>query len=820
VYTFKPASARILKLREEIRDRVLRHESERARIITEASKQYENVTPIIRRPLMHYELCKRMTLYIGDDELIVGSKGPHQFSCPSFIEQFPPIGEYHWMFQGIRGGEWQIGDDGLYHNPGGEELRHSVAPEDFEYLVEAGPYWRDKWLGVSADVWKPEAYDELARLNVSSYVNFGIGLAMLTPGHLVAGYKKIINTGYAAIRKQAQDWIDAHWNDLMGEDMEKYLFYRSAVIACDAAMLLVKRYAKACADKAAECGDAKRKAELARMADGLLWLSENPARNFWEACQGIMMYQVFIVNFEAIPSPSFGRFDQYVWPFLEKDLAAGTVTLDEAQETVDAFFLKANCFYEGAAGKLSDTTGIGNTYQHTTIGGVDPETGEDATNPVTYMVLETMGRLKLHDPTISLRINKDTPEKLWECALETSKAVGGLPLFQNDEIIIQSLVEELDFELKDARDYGLIGCQEIVGCGTDYPAPNGSNPPHASIWWGSVLNMAINDGTNPLNGEQARLRTGYLYDMKSIEEVREALTKMGRYIFKLFITVNNYTEYIVQRVMPEAPLSVSIEGCMEKGRDVISGGAKYNSYGGTATGLATLADALTTIKYMVFDKKLCTARELYDAFIANWEGHEILRQRILAEVPHFGNGDPYADMEMKFVCDLYYELCGECSSMRCKVYKAGLYGASDHIAQGRITWATPDGRRYGEPLADAASPAQGRDKLGPITVFNSSVCYDHSHYMGGIALNLRMHPSVLSNDQGVAKLRDATKVYFKQGGLEVQYNVVNTETLKKAQENPAEYRDLVVRIAGYSAYFIELGRDLQNDIIARNENRL
>lgn len=248
------------------------------------------------------------------------------------------------------------------------------------------------------------------------------------------------------------------------------------------------------------------------------------------------------------------------------------------------------------------------------------------------------------------------------------------------------------------------------------------------------------------------------------------------------------------------------------------GGAKYNSYGGTATGLATIADSLTTIKYMVFDKKLCTARELYDAFMANWEGYEPLRQKCLNAVPHYGNDDPYADEQMKYITSLYIGLCGEMHSTRAKVYKAGMYGASDHIAQGRDTWATPDGRKDAEPLADATSPAQARDLNGPTAVFNSTCCFDHSRVMDGIALNIRVHPSALDGEDGKRKLEDMTKAYFDNGGMEVQYNVVSADTLRAAQAHPEQYRDLVVRIAGFSAYFVEMSAALQNDIISRTEN--
>ena len=309
--------------------------------------------------------------------------------------------------------------------------------------------------------------------------------------------------------------------------------------------------------------------------------------------------------------------------------------------------------------------------------------------------------------------------------------------------------------------------------------------------------------------------------MNSMEEVKTAVKAMGSYILKLYVTMNNYTEYLTMHHAPHAALSISMEGCMESGKDAVNGGCKYNSFGGTATGLATLADSLAAIEYMCFDKKLCTTKELYDAVMANWEGHETLRQQILNKVPHFGNAYPYADKYMKWLCeDVYYEICGDCYSTRAKVYKAGLYGASDHVVQGYHTWATPDGRKAGEPIADAASPAQGRDRHGPTLVYNSSCCIDYKKYMDGVALNVRIHPTALSNEEGVAKLCAMAKAYFKNGGMETQYNIVSTETLRAAQRDPGSYRDLVVRIAGYSAYFVELSRDCQNDIISRNENMI
>jgi formate C-acetyltransferase len=815
MYAFRPVTDRIQKFRDIIRDRVIQNDAERAVLLTEAYQLYEGVTPVIKIPLATYYTCERATVRMEDFEILVGSKS--KYFPGSGVT--PTWGESFWILDEVDKGNWTLREDGLYHNNETEDgCGYTIAPEDVEAFRAIRPFWKTHMIATEANAFKPDGYDDFVKLQVTLYGEHS--MMMIPIGHLTPGFQKIVNVGYGAIRKQAQDWLDAHEGDIMGGEANKYLFYKSVTIVCDAATLLVRRYAHLCREKLAECADEKRRAELEMMADGLEWISENPARTFWEACQATLMYQLFLNLDSGLPGSAFGRFDQYTWPFLEKDLEEGRLTLDGAQEIVDAFFLKANCFYSSALPEMAKIAGVGSTYQHTTIGGYDRETGRDGTNPVTYMVLETLGRLKLHDPTVSLRITKDSPDELWECALETSRLVGGLPLFQNDDVIIPGIIRELGFELKDARDYSFIGCQEIVGSGTDYPAPNGVHPPYASVHFGAVLTMALNDGKNPLGGAQCKLHTGYLYDMNSIEEVREAYVKLSNYVFRWLISLNNYTEYYTKRNSPHAALSISMEGCMEKGLDATEGGCKYNSFGGTAPGLATVADSLTAIKYMCFDQKLCSTRELYDAVMANWVGYEDLRQFIANKVPHFGNDDPYADMEKKFCVETYYALCDEVFSSRTKKYKPGLYGAADHIAQGYVTWATPDGRKSGEPLADAASPAQSRDKNGPTAIFKSSVCYDHTRCMGGMALNLRLHPTALESEDGVAKLRDMTKAYFAMDGMEVQYNVVSSDTLRKAQARPEEYRNLVVRIAGYSAYFIELGTDLQNDIISRTEGRL
>lgn len=816
MYQFKEKTERIERMRAAVRDRIMIADADMSYIKFEAQQKYSNYPPMLQKPSESLYVIEHMPINMHPDDYFVGDMGSKSWGAASGAM---------WAFMPIEK-TWPMGEDGLYHAPDEDPLyshqKLAISPEELERFRDLNKKRAAMSSGIRAEEWLPKGAKEFFALQASDYGKIGGFPVMLPPGHLTPGFQTILKRGYADIRKQAQDWLDEHEGNVQGDNMGKFLFYTAATIACDGAITLTKRYADLCREEAAKAPTAERKAELEQMAESLDYIAYYPARTFREALQQVMLYNVFLRVDNGPGVTSLGRFDQYSWPYLKKDLEAGTITVDQAQELVDAFFLKINTFHGGGFGKTAQTAGIGHQGQHTTIGGVIPETGEDASNPVSFMVLEAMARLELHEPTISLRVNKNTPKELWDCAMETSMRVGGLPLLQNDEVIIPSLMRELGFSLEDARNFAIIGCQEITGSGNDYPAPNGSAMGHSGIYWAIVLLMAINNGVNPMNGAQVpeKLRSGYLYDMKSMDEVKAAFEKIATWMLTWSATLNNYTEHEFPRLFPYPNLSISTEGCMEQGKDVSEGGAKYNSYGGTATGLATTADSLTALKYMVFDKKLVSAKEFLDAILANWEGYEPLRQRVLNEVPHFGNGDPYADDEMKYVIDLYYSITRKFSNARCKVYKCGTFGASDHVVQGEITWATPDGRKTGTPIADAASPAQGRDVNGPTSVFASSTTFEHGHFMDGMALNLKIHPTSLKSNGGITKLEDATKAYFEDGGMEVQYNVVDAATLRKAQQNPDEYHNLVVRIAGFSAYFVDMTPGMQEDIISRAEHSI
>jgi len=816
MYTFRPYTDRIARMRDKVRDRVIVADAAKARLQHEAKQKYYNFPPMLQKPYISLHVISNMPIDIREDEYFVGDMGNKGWGAAF---------GHMWLMADIEN-TWPIEEDGLHHAPDDDPFyshqKLAIHPDDLAELRQIFKEQMSVYGNQIPEEWLPDGAREFFALQATDYGKIGGFPVMLPPGHLTPGFQNILKRGYGDIRKQAQDWLDEHEGNVQGDNMGKYMFYKAATVACDGAITMTRRYADLAREKALTAPTAERKAELEKMAAGLDWIAEKPARTFWEALQQVMIYNVFLKVDNDPGVTSMGRFDQYTWPYLKKELEEGTITLDEAQELVDAFFLKINTFYGGGFGKTQQTAGIGHLGQHTTIGGMIPETGEDATNPVSYMVLEAMSRMELHEPTVSLRCSKNTPKEIWECAMATSMRVGGLPLIQNDEVIVPALMQELNFELEDARNFAFIGCQEITGSGNGYPAPNGSAMGHSGIYWAIGLMMALNNGVNPMNGAKCpdRVCSGHFKDMKSMDEVRAAFEKISDWMLTWSATLNNYTEHEFPRLFPFPNLSISTTGCMESGKDVSEGGAKYNSYGGTATGLATTADSLTAIKYMVFDKKLITADEYMKALLANWEGYEPLRQRILNEVPHYGNADPYADMEMKYVIDLYYNLSRKYSTHRCTTYKCGTFGASDHVVQGEITWATPDGRRTGDPIADASSPAQGRDVNGPTAVFVSSTTFDHSHFMDGMALNLKIHPTALRANDGVTKLIDVTKAYFDQGGMEVQYNVVDAETLRKAQERPDDFHNLVVRIAGFSAYFVDMTTAMQEDIISRAEHNI
>ena len=797
MYIFQPVTPRVKALKERYRNTAVVLDSEHARLVTEAYRKYSHECAIIKRARTLYYVCENRTLRVEDNELIVGNMGLNYRGT-----SVSPDYGMGWLIDELDTGEF---------DERGPQLEHmELSQEDRRIFREIAPFWEENSASAFIDRAFPPGFEEALNAGVLSHRIKGN--ADMPTGHFAANYGKLMRKGAGAIRKEAQDKLDAMFGKIEAGDPEKYLFYEAVTIVCDAMILLAKRYAAVCAEKA-EKAKGTRKEELLTMADTLNRIMEKPCETFQDAVQTAFLYQLILSLDGNLHGLTFGRFDQYAYPYLKKDLEEGRITKEFAQELVDCFFLKICDMFKGRSHFVSQGAGGYTSGQQMSLGGIDKE-GKDATNDLSYMLLEASARLELHSPPLSLRIHKNTPKKLWEAATECTKHVGGIPTFQNDDVIIPMMIEE-GYSEEDARDYCIVGCVEPSGNGNDFPACGG---PHAKCYlnMANCLIVALNDGVNPLNGKQSGLHTGKLSEMTSFDQVMDAYKKQNDYFVQWHISLNNMAEYFTQRLLPIPALSVTLDGCMESGVDATAGGAKYNGCGSAVIGCGTVANSLSAIKWAVFDKKICTAKEFYDAWMANWEGHEELRQRIITQAPHYGNGVEETDKLARWAMDVYAQKYNSGSFIRGKL-KAGLFSVSGHIPMGKSTFATPDGRVKGQPLSDGISPSQGTDKMGPTAILSGAAELNQCVCTNGTLLNMKFHPKSVEGQEGVDKLIRLVQTYFAEGGMHVQYNVISSDTLRAAQKDPEKYRNLVIRVAGFSAYFVELYKDLQNDLISRTD---
>ena len=805
MYEFSPISARVARVRHRYRETKPKVCMERFRLVTEFYKANPGLPPMIKRAKNLLNICEKIPFLVNEDEVIVGELGS-SFRATALYPEYS-VG---WMWDEIRSGLF-------FERPLDP---YDIDQEDVEYFMQQEDFWRANDLSrLTTDALPPEFHDIVG----NGVVTFRDKEVAIGPvGHFCANYDKAIRKGFGAIKQEAQAKIDGMKGRLYGNDAEKEQSYYAVTIVCDAMTVLSKRYAAECRRQADECTDAERQTELLEMAEGLDWIMENPARTFLEAVQCMFLYQIGLSHDGNLHGLSFGRVDQYLGSFYEADLAAGRITRERAQEIVDLFCLKVAEMNKIWSSMATQSASGYTSGQLITIGGVTRD-GADATNEVSYMLLEASRRLKLHDPPMSLRIHEGTPDKLWDIAIESTKVNGGVPTFESDKVIIANMLDR-GLSLESARNYCLIGCVEPGGCGDDWPACGG--PGQESFWRiPSALLLAINNGTNPMPDwggapmRQTGLATGYLYEMKSFDEVREALKRQIEYFIDWQVAFTSVREVVARHYMPLPIVSATVDGCLESGKDVMWGGAKYNGTGFAGVGIGTVTDSLATIKYAVFDEKICTARELYDAIMTNWEGQEHLRRRLVSEVPHYGNDLEYPDEIAEWLSRVIADKVRSCTGPRGNHWNAGLYPVATHVLWGKLTWATPDGRHTGEPLSDGISPIQCMDTNGPISTLKSALRIDHRHNANGTLLNMKFHPKALEGG-GKEKLVSLIQTYFDLDGMELQFNITDAETLKRAQLHPDEHKDLIVRIAGFSSYFVELHKDMQDDVIKRTELEL
>ncbi|MDR1068458.1 MAG: hypothetical protein LBL36_04345 [Clostridiales Family XIII bacterium] len=810
MYTLKPITARVAKMREKYRDTMPEICTARYRLITDFYRQNPDLTGITKRAKLLQHMCANIPVRIDEGEVIVGAQSAKYRAAALY-----PENSVDWLKREVESRLISTRDIDPY----------ILSEEDRAYILGTVDFWLKECMSAKTDANIPDEYLEFTGNGVTMYS--ARGNAPTPVGHFATGYNKAIRVGFAAIKAEADEKRRKLFEaGFPGDSAEKYNFYRAVSYVCEAAICLAKRYAALAAKLAENETDPVRKAELEMMAEGLNHTVEYPARNFYEALQCLFLYQTVLCLDANMHGISWGRVDQYLGDYYDEDVRSGRITEEYGQELLDLFYLKVAEMnkpwsYEATRANPGYTNAM-----LMTLGGVKKD-GSDATNAVTFMMLRTMSRLVLHDPPQALRIHQNTPFELWEEAIETTKIAGGVPTFENDDVIIPALMNR-GLSLEDARDYCLIGCVEPAGCGTEWPACGGSGS-ESYMNLANALLLAINDGYTPAPMLTAFVEappgtphvrvgvpTGHLYEMASFDEVKEAFKAQIELMVTYHVANTNAFETVARELLPLPIVSATMEGCMESGKDVMHGGAKYNSTGDSGVGIGNVAESLNMIKHCVFDKKICTAREMYDALMANWEGYEDLHNYIVYEAPHYGNGLPACDEHVTWAAKVFADAVNARTGPRGR-FSAGLYPVTTNVMFGYITKATPDGRYAGMPLSDGIAPVQQYDKNGPTGVISSVAAIKQDDFPNGTLMNLKFHPSALKGTEGIQKMTTLMRTYFERGGMELQINVVSADTLRAAQAEPDKYRNLVVRVAGFSAYFVELHPDGQADLIRRTE---
>lgn len=802
-----PVTERVKNIRQRYRDAKPKIDLSRYKLVTEFYQNNPQLTGILKRAKNLRNLFEHMPVLINEGEVIVGWQGTQVRDCPLYPET-----SWKWFME-------ELWADNIRTR---EVDPYELDPEDEKYLLETGDYWLKNNMSAMFEEYLPRKLrDDLDKSGVISFNSHDNTLAPV--GHFTANFWRATQKGFGSIQKEAREKIlNLEENGIFGDDIYRYNFYRAVDIVCGGIIIWAKRYAQEAQRLASLCEDPARKEELLGMADSLNWIMAHPCRTFQDALQCIWLYQLAMCLDGQMHGISFGRMDQYLGPYYEKDLREGNITPERAQELVDMFFLKVvECNKIWSERNTRSNPGY-TSGQLITLGGVDME-GRDASNPVTYMFLQSSCRLSLSAPQ-ALRVHAGTPFDLWEAAIECTKVCGGIPTFENDEVIIPTLMKR-GIPLEYARNYCLEGCVEPSVGGYEWAQPGGDGT-ESYVNIATAFLMAINNGINPLHAPGAPENrrqgpaTGYLYEMDSMEQILNAVRTQFDFWMGWHASCTNAWESVSAYHTPLPMVSATMAGCMESGRDVQWGGAMFNSTGNSCIGIGNVADSLNVIDQVCFRKKIATTRQLYDAIMNNWEGYEELRQRINGSIPRVGNANLECDQYLAFVAKAYADSINRCTGPRGNHYAAGCYPVTLNVVFGSFTGATPDGRKNGEPLSDGISPVQGMDKGGPVATLESLLSFDYTDYGNGTLCNMKFHPTALAAEDGLKKLINVIKTYFEHGGMELQFNIISGDTLRDAQKHPENYKDLVVRVAGFSAYFVDVFKESQDDLIRRTEMML
>ena len=779
---------RIQKLREQSVNAVPHIYMERADLETDAYMKYEGSVSVPEmRALAFKHFMANKTLCINEGELIVGEKGDSPQSAPTFPELCcHTLEDMHVM-----------NDRDL--------ISFKVTEEDLKLQKEKIiPYWENRSI-------RHKILHKMSRQRKECY-EAGIFTEFMEqrgPGHTV-GSEKIYKKGFLDYK---QDIIESRnrldfLNDK--EALDKRAQLNAMEIACDAIIILGERYAALARELAEKEEDEVRKQELLQIAANCDVVPAHAPQTYWQAIQ--MYWFVHLgVTTELNPWDAYspGRLDQHLNPFYEKDTEAGILDDEKALELLECLWVKFN--NQPAPPKVGITLKESSTYTdfaNINTGGITPD-GQNGVNEVSYLILDCMDEMKLLQPSSNVQISKKTPMKFLKRACEISRKGWGQPAFYNTEAIIQELLNA-GKSIEDARRGGTSGCVETGAFGNEaYILTGYFNLP-------KILEITLHNGFDPVSKKQLGLQTGEATDFHSYEELFEAYKKQVEYFADIKMEGSNIIEKIYAEYMPAPFLSVITNDCISNGKDYNAGGARYNINYLQGVGIGTITDSLTAIKYNVFDEKKFTMEELMEAMEHNFEGYEKIANLVRNKTPKYGNDDDYADDVMQAVFDFYYHTVTGRPNMKGGTYRINMLPTTCHVYFGEVMLASPNGRLAHKPVSEGISPEKGADICGPTAVVKSASKMDHVR-TGGTLLNQKFTPSVVAGEEGLTQMANLVRSYFNMDGHHIQFNVIDRQTLIDAQNNPEEYKDLIVRVAGYSDHFRNLSKALQDEIIERTE---
>lgn len=784
-------SLRIAKLRRTILESVPTVGVERGRLVTEAYQENEARPILIKRALALQKLLNHLTIYINEDDLLVGNQG-HAPRCPPIY----PENLVGWME-----------DEGEMDRMEARRVNPLRIPKEIRPELKAlARYWKGRTLVERCYAAFPEEVTKARKALL-----FSVSLEKNAMGHCVLDYQKLLEQGYSGVRRGIMKRLKGL--DLTDPaDLKRREFLEAALITCDAVVAFAERYALLAQKLAAKEGNDRRRAELETIARICQKVPAHAAESFYEAVQSIWFAHVVNCIETNAYSMSFGRFDQYLFPYYENDIRSGKLTQDEVQEIINCFWCKTNEILHVDDSEMVYFHGGHPLGQHVTVGGLT-RAGADATNSLSYMCLAAHATVELFQPDFSVRFHKLSPHPFRKRAAEVIRQGLGLPQIFNDEIIIEALVND-GLPIEEARDYTPTGCVENATPTCWIRAPGGwLNVP-------KILELTLNEGKCALSNAQISRRGKPLDEMADFDAFMEQFSRHFEYAVRLHVIWSNLIDEVHARVMPQPSVSLFIDDCIENGRDATQGGARYNFTSPLLVGIANVADSLAVIKQLVYDKREISLDKLKEALDADFRGHELLRAKILHVPPKYGNDIDEVDDLARQVSIMFCDEFGKYRNTRGGTFRAGFWSVTANFNLGSNTAATPDGRRSREPLSDSITPNAGRDVNGLTASLKSAAKLEQRRASNGTVLNRHITPRELEGDDKLEKFIDLVNGYFELGGSNLGFNIVSADTLKDAQKHPARHSDLMVKVAGYAALFVELGTPCQNELIRRTEHGL